>query len=509
MRRLIWVISLLLLFSRTALCDFGFRQINKGLADLNITALAVSSVNPNTAYAGSGKAIYRTDGGGRWRNVLTLKGVGRRINFLAFDALEPDIIFAATHDGLLRIKDADSVTWEKLFSGIGEEKYCTYVLAEGKEIFLGTKSGLFYSRDRGTSWQKAKGELGNSYITSIEKSEDALYVSTRRKLFASRDSGDKWEKLFVYSSSATETEGDILENEAEDIIQPENDEGGRISIDRESGKVYWCIEDGIFESSDGGVSFGKLSSIGLSNIIKRSVLIHSGNLYVSTKKGIFVLKKDEKSWKNIFQGLTTYDIRDSVLDGLGRLWLATYKGVFRSSNQNILIHANSAKVNNWRIYFYDEPGIAELRQAAIKYAEVIDPQKIKFLRRGARLKALLPNVDLDYNKTVNYDSGSDSYYIGPQDWSVGFSWDLGDLVWSDQQRLIDSQVRLMVELRDDILTDLTRLYYERRKLQLDLFLSPPQDSNVRLEKELRLEELTASIDALTDGYLSRQLGLQY
>ena len=63
----------------------------------------------------------------------------------------------------------------------------------------------------------------------------------------------------------------------------------------------------------------------------------------------------------------------------------------------------------------------------------------------------------------------------------------------------------MVELRDDIMNEVTRTYFERRRLQIDLLASPPQDLKLSLEKELRLQELTADIDALTGNYFSEHL----
>jgi hypothetical protein len=60
----------------------------------------------------------------------------------------------------------------------------------------------------------------------------------------------------------------------------------------------------------------------------------------------------------------------------------------------------------------------------------------------------------------------------------------------------------MVQLRDDILDDVTRLYYERRRLQVDMMLSPPKTDKEKYDKLLRLEELAAGIDALTGGYFS-------
>ncbi len=63
----------------------------------------------------------------------------------------------------------------------------------------------------------------------------------------------------------------------------------------------------------------------------------------------------------------------------------------------------------------------------------------------------------------------------------------------------------MVQLRDDILGEVNRVFFERRRLKLELILEPPQGLKERLNKQLRLEELTAGLDALTGGYFSRRL----
>ena len=62
----------------------------------------------------------------------------------------------------------------------------------------------------------------------------------------------------------------------------------------------------------------------------------------------------------------------------------------------------------------------------------------------------------------------------------------------------------MVQWRDDILNEVTRLYFERKRLRLEL-TDDALDLKKRKEKEFRLEELTALIDGLTNGYLSRRL----
>ena len=79
------------------------------------------------------------------------------------------------------------------------------------------------------------------------------------------------------------------------------------------------------------------------------------------------------------------------------------------------------------------------------------------------------------------------------------------LIWNSDQTSIDTRSKLMVELRDDIMNEITRTYFERRRLQIEMVTSSPNDLKVSLEKELRLQELTADIDALTGGYFSNQL----
>ena len=148
---------------------------------------------------------------------------------------------------------------------------------------------------------------------------------------------------------------------------------------------------------------------------------------------------------------------------------------------------------------------------AIEYAEV-SPKKIKKWRRGASLKAILPKVTVGIDKSGSdtyeiYTNSSNAYSVmGPRDytdgWDVTLTWDLGDLIFNDFQTSIDVRSKLMVQLREDILSEVTRLYFERRRLQIELLTRMPDLTNALPEKELRVQELTASLDALTGGGFS-------
>ena len=135
------------------------------------------------------------------------------------------------------------------------------------------------------------------------------------------------------------------------------------------------------------------------------------------------------------------------------------------------------------------------------------------MERFCREKALLPNVSVGLDRYItdywHWDSGTspDTLQKGKDAiaWDITMTWDMSELIWTNDQTAIDSRSKLMVELRDDILNEVTRIYFERRRLQIELFTLPPQDLKLGLEKELRLQELTADLDAMTGGYFSSEL----
>jgi len=172
---------------------------------------------------------------------------------------------------------------------------------------------------------------------------------------------------------------------------------------------------------------------------------------------------------------------------------------------------------NLEIVFDNEPPFVELQKAAIDHADV-NPNKIKKWQRESRLKALAPKVSLGWDKKTasNYEiytsATKDYVTVAPDDISNGMdvsvSWDIAGLIWSDDQTNIDVRSRLMVQLRNDILDDLRRAYYERKRLQFDIMTNPPKDIKSRFEKEARIQELTQNIDDLTGNYFSQHVNTQ-
>lgn len=158
-----------------------------------------------------------------------------------------------------------------------------------------------------------------------------------------------------------------------------------------------------------------------------------------------------------------------------------------------------------------EPTVREVQRAAIRYAEVM-PEKIGRWRTLAQLRNLIPRftvgLDRDSDTTIASSSsaGKTTFTVGPQDESVsldfGFTWDLANLVWDSAQTSIDTRSRLMVQLRKEVLENVTQLYFERQRLRAEFQANPTEDPILQRERSLRIEELTAQLDALTGGLYS-------
>lgn len=101
----------------------------------------------------------------------------------------------------------------------------------------------------------------------------------------------------------------------------------------------------------------------------------------------------------------------------------------------------------------------------------------------------------------------DMIYERPrQRWGVYFEWHLGDFLYHDHQaRWISREARDLARLRQTILDELNIHWFDRRRAQIELMFSPPARTRARIDLQLRIARLTANIDALTGGYLSRNI----
>lgn len=488
----------------------------------NARSVLIDPDDTKVIYLGTDKGLFKTqDAGESWRNLFLSKPKNISINFLFLSPDNKNFLYAATESGLFYSEDKGG-KWNRVFKGKNSlEANCSAVAAFKESIYLGTNQGLFISRDRGRSWNKGQGRLGVAAVFNIVYLHDnpaLLYVSCSEGVFKSIDSGERWDKVFISTLKDNE-------EEEEDNGQEDLDEEAKYSdirylvVDPKNPlNLYLATSHGIYQSKDGGLSWEGYTEFGLLSH-EASFLLCSAEsrLYSITKSGVFVYRKER--WEELSLGLSFKKINFLALDKNGILYLCMDSGLFKLNSKE-----ESGSSNITGAYFNNEPTVSEVQREAIKYAEV-SPDKIIRWRKQAARRAWLPKVtmgaDFDRDKTVSKSiwgtSGTNTYdgkhYVGPDDETryenmnlgVSLTWDLGDLIWNGAQTIIDVRSRLMVQLRDDILDEVNKLYFERIRVKAELDDLSIEERKKRFEKELRLRELTASIDALTGGFFSREL----
>lgn len=179
--------------------------------------------------------------------------------------------------------------------------------------------------------------------------------------------------------------------------------------------------------------------------------------------------------------------------------------------------------------FSHEPTIEATMDAAVAYAG-LDGDRLESMYKRAGAANVLPKSiyyeftgryqDTDRPQkvytfkdpaTVENDKWSEykkTNYHQDQDYNqhkVHAQWDLSKLIYNSEQKAVVSTMVSASAHRDKMLKELTKVYYQRRKAQIDAILNPPTDIAKKLESDLKIQELTATLDAMTGGWFSEQL----
>lgn len=169
--------------------------------------------------------------------------------------------------------------------------------------------------------------------------------------------------------------------------------------------------------------------------------------------------------------------------------------------------------------FAGEPTVGEVQQMSMQYTTT-HPDMVKRWLAASRSTFLLPQIDLKYRKDL--DLNEDFTYVEDENgdldqvvesgdvdnddsYEIKLRWDLKKLIMSSERIRVISEAQDVAKLRDKVLEDVTRLYFDRRRHQIDVLLNPPSGLDAQIEAELRLQELTATLDAFTGGAFSATL----
>lgn len=455
--------------------------------DEDLYSVATSPVNKNIIVLGSENAIFITrDGGKHFEKVFVVKGDDSKVNDILFDFSQHDKIYFATDAGMY-VTDNLGKTMEKVFSKYKDEGGYVNALSlyeYNNSIYLGTEEGLYKVGKELYDFRINQGIPRGAIISDVRLIDNQeVIVATNKGVYLSQvDKINAFRRTFISRNSQELNHRNIPQCFAVSGIKSEI--------------IYLGTSDGVFVSKDRGNSWHKVDAFGLTGLNVRALEFNKtdfNELFIATDNGLFKYKIENKIVDKIMKG----DVRDIFSDDRGNILLATDSGLYSYLWLKKEMHATDAKK-----CFKNEPNYMEVYEAALGYNEV-HPGQIKRWRNSLKYRALFPKLKVDYDKTI-YGSSSGKFAVGPYDWGVSLSWDIGDLIWNSYEDDIDTKSRLKTQTRIDISDDLRRIYFQRKELKIELRNNPPESESERMKKEFYLEELTAALDGYTGGYFSQR-----
>ncbi len=158
-----------------------------------------------------------------------------------------------------------------------------------------------------------------------------------------------------------------------------------------------------------------------------------------------------------------------------------------------------------------EPTVEEVQRAALEQA-ALEPGRTMSMLTRLRWAGVLPRVEVSLARGLERDEDLDRRY---QDWDrisiatdddldlrCTVRWDLDRLVYDPEELRGARQAADLSRRRRELLLAVTRLYYELVLLRAQERLGGEEPAEARLERALRLAELTALLDGMTGGLVS-------
>jgi hypothetical protein len=201
------------------------------------------------------------------------------------------------------------------------------------------------------------------------------------------------------------------------------------------------------------------------------------------------------------------------------LYLAGPRGALRGELPARLPAAREAAGAGVAARTSAEPSVLAVQRAALRYL-ALGTGRVASLRERPRRSALLPVLEVfggfaeDRNLQQDWDqaftSGLDREFFdhrreNGRDYDVGARviWNLGATVYHPEEVDASREAREWIELRDEVLDEVSQLYFERRRALLEV--SRESDPHAAERLALRAAELAAGLDAWTGGWWSAQV----
>jgi photosystem II stability/assembly factor-like uncharacterized protein len=466
-------------------------------------ALCVLSLGGNVFLSGAKDTVWKSvDRGLNWQRYGRTRGIKGEVRALSGSGAG---IFAASSSGVYRSSDGGR-EWRRVFRGKG----LFSVLCSGSRVLAAGESGLVISDDNGGHWVKAGGALSSMPVYRLCRgARGGIYLAASDGVYESPDNGNTWDNIM---SCGVVPEGEEEPGgEDEEPAQEARANGNALIAALPHGGVCVSCRGRVYLAQSSGSQFEELSAQGLSRYPLTAVTAgYAGEIYATDGREVFVYYPSVGYWSEAEVPSGIRRVNDITAAVPGRLLLLCDSGIVESGVSGPPAHPVDSRPPAEK---EGEPDIREVVDASIALTDS-GQEKIFRWRKLAAARGWLPKVSVsaDRNGTDrwHWEGGSttkqedDCLRKGryTQEWSVALVWELGDLIWNDAQTSIDVRSKLTAELRQEIIEQVTKAYFERLRVRHELENMRLEDRKRRFDKEIRLRELTAYLDAMSGGLYS-------
>jgi hypothetical protein len=419
-------------------------------------------------------------------------------------AFSPDAgLYAATDRGLYHLDGAGDVSERSLGAGAGAVRR---ILVTPEFVLAATEGGTFFSKE-GWSWARLDAGLSAGAV-------EALAV---RPL---PDGADLWLIVRGALQRATLRTG-AGRLTVEDVVQvPIAGGAGRrdaldLSTSFPGAEVAVLTRRGLSLCSQGSwESFRPAFPPGAEPLRFGHA---ASRLWIATDRGLLEAVSPSGPWHRVAPPVGNTPIA-VVAGGQALIYAAGVRGLFTGRPRSDAPEP-VATLPPSKTPWVDEPSVQQVQVAATRYLD-LGPERIRALRRGLRRRGWLPRFELrgsygggrsrqrDYDEAFTYDAPRrflDRERERSRDFalSTALVWELGDLAYHPESIDVSKEAREIIELRDDVLDEITQLYFERRRTLLQLASQSSARGAEAARLRLRADELGSGLDAWTGGWWSR------
>ncbi len=178
-----------------------------GMKEVHIvTSIAINPKDPTILFGGTTGGIYRSeDAAMSWKRVNNgliperelMASMALGVNAIEIDRMNPDVAYAGTTKGLFRTANKGE-QWERIGQSISDPFISSLVIhpQEPSQLYVGGPAGVWKSVDGGTTWQAMNQGLATLNIRALvmdPRNTQTLYAGTNGSgLYRSMDAGATW-----------------------------------------------------------------------------------------------------------------------------------------------------------------------------------------------------------------------------------------------------------------------------------------------------------------------------